>query len=115
LSSSTWDEARWQPLCADCHAAKSAGEFAAWRRTGEGAAIGGIPGIPPITPEGTTKRGREGTTGSEQRRLLWLIATIIVAVAALAGCSNRDCAYYGGGDTNTRCVVVGPAPIGAGP
>ena len=50
-----------------------------------------------------------------QRLLLRLIATIVVALATLAGCSNRDCAYYGGADANTRCVVVGPAPIGAGP
>src|SRR5215475_11481626 len=53
--------------------------------------------------------------GGTQRLLLRLIATIVVAVATLAGCSNRDCAYYGGADANTRCVVVGPAPIGAGP
>ena len=53
--------------------------------------------------------------GGTQRLLLRLIATIVVALATLAGCSNRDCAYYGGADANTRCVVVGPAPIGAGP
>ena len=53
--------------------------------------------------------------GGTQRLFLWLIATIVATLAALAGCSNRDCAYYGGADANTRCVVVGPAPIGAGP
>ena len=43
-----------------------------------------------------------------------LIAIVAAAVAALAGCSNRDCAYYGGADANTRCVVVGPSPINGG-
>jgi 5-methylcytosine-specific restriction protein A len=33
-----WDDTRWQPLCSDCHAIKSAGELASWRRSGEGAA-----------------------------------------------------------------------------
>jgi 5-methylcytosine-specific restriction protein A len=32
-----WDEARWQSLCIDCHAVKSAAELASWRRAGEGA------------------------------------------------------------------------------
>jgi 5-methylcytosine-specific restriction protein A len=33
-----WDQTRWQALCADCHAQKSAEELAAWRRAGEGVA-----------------------------------------------------------------------------
>jgi hypothetical protein len=40
-----------------------------------------------------------------------LVAAIVASVAALAGCSNSDCAYYGEPDANTRCVVVGPSPV----
>jgi hypothetical protein len=36
-----WLEERWQLLCLDCHASKSAAELAAWRRSGEGAVAGG--------------------------------------------------------------------------
>jgi len=44
-----------------------------------------------------------------------LVAAIVAAVAALAGCStNSDCAYYGEPDANTRCVVVGPSPADGG-
>jgi 5-methylcytosine-specific restriction protein A len=32
-----WREDRWQPLCADCHAVKSARELHEWRRQAEGA------------------------------------------------------------------------------
>jgi 5-methylcytosine-specific restriction endonuclease McrA len=32
-----WDEDRWQALCADCHAVKSAQELHEWRRQAEGA------------------------------------------------------------------------------
>jgi 5-methylcytosine-specific restriction protein A len=32
-----WDETRWQAMCSDCHAAKSATELAQWRWQGEGA------------------------------------------------------------------------------
>lgn len=31
-----WDVSTWQPMCDDCHAAKSAHELAAWRAAGEG-------------------------------------------------------------------------------
>lgn len=31
-----WDEARWQPLCIDCHNRKSASELAEWNRMGGG-------------------------------------------------------------------------------
>jgi hypothetical protein len=47
----------------------------------------------------------------KKKRLLWIIATIPAAAAALASCSNRDCAYYGDTDASTRCVVVGPSLI----
>ena len=47
-------------------------------------------------------------------RTIALVAAIIASVAALAGCSNSDCAYYGEPDANTRCVVVGPSPVGGG-
>jgi uncharacterized protein GlcG (DUF336 family) len=40
-----------------------------------------------------------------------LLAAIVASVAAPAGCSNSDCAYYGDPDANTRCVVVGPSPV----
>ena len=44
-----------------------------------------------------------------------LVAAIVAAVAALAGCStNSDCAYYGGADASTRCVIVGPSPHNGG-
>lgn len=29
-----WDRSTWQPMCSTCHAAKSARELGAWRRTG---------------------------------------------------------------------------------
>ena len=45
-------------------------------------------------------------------RYLLLIAAIVVNLAALAGCSVRDCAYYGGGDASVRCVITGPSPTG---
>jgi hypothetical protein len=32
-----WDHTRWDALCLQCHAAKSAGELAAWRQAGEAA------------------------------------------------------------------------------
>lgn len=48
------------------------------------------------------------------RRVLLLAA--LGAILAASGCSSpKDCAYYGGPDANARCVVVGPAPVGAGP
>jgi phage terminase small subunit len=30
-----WDESRWQSMCTDCHAAKSAAELAVWQRSGQ--------------------------------------------------------------------------------
>jgi hypothetical protein len=45
-------------------------------------------------------------------RYLLLIATVVINVAALAGCSVQDCAYYGGADANVRCVITGPSPTG---
>ncbi len=45
-------------------------------------------------------------------RYLLLIAAIIINLAALAGCSVRDCAYYGGADASVRCVITGPSPTG---
>jgi hypothetical protein len=47
--------------------------------------------------------------------LVAAIVAAVAAVAALAGCStNSDCAYYGGADASTRCVVVGPSPHNGG-
>ena len=45
-------------------------------------------------------------------RHLLLIAALIANAAVLAGCSVRDCAYYGGGDASVRCVITGPGPTG---
>ncbi len=50
--------------------------------------------------------------GLELMRYLRLAAAMIMTTAALAGCSIRDCAYYGGGDANMRCVITGPSPTG---
>jgi hypothetical protein len=54
------------------------------------------------------------TTGEKQRWVFRPIAALVVTAAALAGCSNNGCAYYGDADASTRCVVVGPSPIGGG-
>jgi len=54
--------------------------------------------------------GRKDTAGT-----IALVAATVAAVAALAGCStNSDCAYYGGADASTRCVVVGASPHSGG-
>ena len=45
-------------------------------------------------------------------RHLLLIAAVAIILAALAGCSVQDCAFYGGGDTSVRCVITGPSPTG---
>ena len=47
-----WDEARWQPLCATCHAAKSAAELAGWQRTGQAV----------VEPGRGSRQKREGRT-----------------------------------------------------
>ena len=44
-----------------------------------------------------------------------LVAVIVASAAAPTGCSNSDCAYYGGADASTRCVVVGASPHDGGP
>jgi hypothetical protein len=38
----------------------------------------------------------------------------MLVTAALADCSDKDCAYYGGADASVRCIVVGPAVTGGG-
>jgi len=41
-----WDETRWQPLCIECHAVKSAAELAEWNRAAGTAAPGrGVRGV----------------------------------------------------------------------
>ncbi len=45
-------------------------------------------------------------------RSLLLIAAIVFNLAALAGCSLSDCAYYGGGNSSVHCVITGPSPTG---
>jgi hypothetical protein len=51
--------------------------------------------------------------GDAFMRLFALIAAVVLA-AALGGCSNTQCAYYGGADASVRCVVIGPSPTGGG-
>jgi hypothetical protein len=42
------------------------------------------------------------------------LITASLLIMAIAGCSAKDCAYYGNADASARCVVVGPAPTGGG-
>jgi hypothetical protein len=43
-----------------------------------------------------------------------ILGTAIVLSPALAGCSARNCAYYGSPDANTRCVVISAPTTGGG-
>jgi thiamine pyrophosphate-dependent acetolactate synthase large subunit-like protein len=54
-----------------------------------------------------------GRAGDTRKRVARLIASLATA-AALAGCSDQGCSFYGGPDASTGCVVVGPAPTGGG-
>ncbi len=47
-------------------------------------------------------------------RTVCLVIVAVVMAAAVAGCSNPNCSYYGRPNYNTTCVVVGPGPTGGG-